>query len=119
VLVVMGPLAVWEIGWHVAHGQIPRALRRFRSGRWAHVAGGSRVRVWYPSPARLARDFQPWFQVTRVRGVGVALPPSGLAVAMEGRPDLVRAADLLERRLAGHPTAAWLGDHYLLELVRA
>jgi SAM-dependent methyltransferase len=118
VLVVMGPLALWEAAWHVVHGELARATRRFRSGAWAKVVGGSRIRVWYPSPARLRADVHPWFRVSRVIGVGVALPPSGLAGAMERRGTLLAIADALDRRVASARIGGWLGDHYLMELVR-
>ncbi|RMF27610.1 MAG: class I SAM-dependent methyltransferase, partial [Chloroflexi bacterium] len=41
ILVVMGPLCPWEIGWHLLHGQVRTALRRFRSGVEAHIGGGA------------------------------------------------------------------------------
>jgi SAM-dependent methyltransferase len=118
VLVVMGPLAPWEIAWHLAHGEPGRAFRRLRSGRTAKVGRGGQLRVWYPGPARLAREFRPWFTVTGSRGVGVALPPSGLSEAMAKRPRLVRMLGAVENRIASLPGAGWLADHYLLELVR-
>jgi SAM-dependent methyltransferase len=118
ILVVMGPVALWEVAWHVMHGQLARATRRFHSGAWANVVGGSRIRVWYPSPARLRADVHPWFRVRRLVGVGVALPPSGLSGAMERRGTLLTVADAFDRRVAGGRIAAWLGDHYLMELER-
>jgi SAM-dependent methyltransferase len=118
VLVVMGPFAPWEMAWHLLHGQRQRAMRRFRRGALARVPGGSQLRVWYPSPWRLGSEFQPWFRVTHVQALGIALPPSGLALAMEDRPGLLRATELIDRQVARHGVAAWLGDHYLMELVR-
>jgi hypothetical protein len=37
---------------------------------------------------------------------------------MERRGTLLTVADALDRRLAGGRIAAWLGDHYLMELER-
>jgi hypothetical protein len=37
---------------------------------------------------------------------------------MEDRRGLVRVADRVEQRISGSRAAAWLGDHYLLELLR-
>lgn len=118
VLVVMGPLCPWEIGWHVLHGEPHAAVRRWRAGARAGVGRGASIRVWYPSPGRVAREAAPWFTAERVGGIGVALPHSGLSPAMERRPWVMRAAMPLERVLATTRVGAALADHWVLVLRR-
>ena len=113
VLVVMGPFCPWEVAWHVVHGEPASAVRRWRSGAAARVGDGARMRVWYPSPGTLRREFTPWFDPVASRGLGISLPPSGLAGVVEHRPRLLSGLSLLERNLARYPVSAWVADHYL------
>jgi SAM-dependent methyltransferase len=118
VLVLMGPLCLWEIGWFLAHGAPRTALRRWRPGPATARVGGRSLAVRYPSPARLRRAFRPWFRPRRSLAVGLALPPSDAAGWVEARPRLLGALAGIEDRLAHRPGAAWLADHYLVELER-
>jgi SAM-dependent methyltransferase len=118
VLVVMAPVAPWEIGWHLAHGEPRSAFRRFRHGAAAPLGPSARIRVWYPSIRRLRRELAPWFRPIRQGAVGVALPPAGLSLAMDRRHRLLERLLPLERGLARCAVSAWACDHYVLELVR-
>lgn len=111
VLVAMPPACLWEIAWHLAHGEPDIAARRFRSGAPANV-GGARVRVWYPSPGRLRTDLAPWFRPVALGPLGVVLPPSGLAGIVDSRPRLLGLLDAIERRVRDRAPFAWLADHY-------
>lgn len=114
VLVLMGPVCAWEIGWHLAHGRSRDAFRRLRAGATAHVGGGGRVRVWYPSAGRLRAEFSPWFEHRETTALGLLLPPSYLAGLVERSPGLFTRLGRLERRLP----LPWLADHYVVELQR-
>jgi SAM-dependent methyltransferase len=118
ILVAMTPICPWEIAWHLAHGEVRAAARRWRAGAVASLGRGATTRVWYPSAARVAHEAAPWFAATRAEGIGVALPPAGLATAMERRPGLLRSLTPLERLLGPSALGARLSDHWLLELVR-
>lgn len=118
VLVVMGPTCLWEIVWHLLHLDARTAFRRMqRAGVDAQIAGQP-VHVWYPPASRLQEAFRPWFRVSRVRGVGVLLPPSYLAAWVERQPRAFALLRRLEARIAGMWLFRELGDHYLLELQR-
>ncbi len=118
ILVVMGPLCLWEIVWHLMHLQPRTAFRRWaRGGTEAHI-GKRTLKVYYPWPGELACVFAPEFQVVQLRGLGVLLPPSHLGHLVERWPRTFERLARIERRLAAHSPATVLNDHYLLELER-
>lgn len=115
VLVVMGPLCPWEVGWHALHGEPRTATRRWRSPAAATIGGGT-IPVWYPSARRMRRMFAPWFRPVRVESLGLWLPPSHLAHLVVRWPRVFAALDRFERATA-RATAGW-GDHYIMVLER-
>ena len=137
VLVLMGPLCIWEVVLHLIHLQPGRAARRWRrQGTLARI-GGTSVRVFYPSPRRLARQCASAFRHVRTTGLGVFVPPpyvrtvqSGTRSSLPGTiaegemavPQRVSgwlaAAARLDRGLAGHFPFNQCGDHYIVELER-
>lgn len=118
VLVPMGPLCLWEVGWHLLHGRVRTAFRRFQPGAPARLGNGTTLRVWYPSPRRLRAEFGSYFRPVQTVGLGVLLPPTDLSHWVERRPRLLERLERWERRIRHLPLAAWLGDHYLMVLVR-
>lgn len=118
VLVVMGPLCPWEVLWHLGHGDVRTALRRFRSGVQARVGDGATVRVWYPSPRRLRSEFAPHFRHLETLGIGAFLPPTYLSHLVERWPLLFERVAVLDRRLGCVFPWTWLNDHYLMVFER-
>jgi SAM-dependent methyltransferase len=114
VLCVMGPVVPWEWVWFLGHGQPGRAFRRLGTGgvSWR----GMRVR--YPSLGAVGRAFAPDFTVRRSAGLGVLVPPTYAEGWARRHPLVVERLDRWERRIEQWRLAAWLGDHYLLELER-
>ncbi|MFO7538602.1 MAG: class I SAM-dependent methyltransferase [Chloroflexota bacterium] len=115
VLVPMGPVCPWEIGWYGLHGQWKTAVRRWRQPATARI-GHSLIPVWYPSARRLRQDFAPWFECVHVESLGLWLPPSTLAPWVERRPRLFAALNRLEDKTA-RLSPGW-GDHYIMVLGR-
>jgi SAM-dependent methyltransferase len=113
VLVPMGPVCPWEIGWYGLHGEGKTAVRRFRQPATARI-GDSLIPVWYPSTRQLKQDFAPWFECIHVESLGLWLPPSYLAHWVERWPRLFAALDRLERATA-RLSGGW-GDHYIMVL---
>jgi 2-polyprenyl-3-methyl-5-hydroxy-6-metoxy-1,4-benzoquinol methylase len=116
-LAVMGPFCAWETVWHALHGDLRTATRRWR-GRTTASIGGVSFPVYYPTPARLARELGPAFQRRRLSGLGVWLPPSDLYAALGKRSRLARGLLRLEKRTAARWPFPYLGDHYWLEMQR-
>jgi len=118
-LCVMGPCCLWEIAWFLAHGLPRRALRRFRpSGVTAEFADGSKVQVYYPGVATLARRFAPEFRLRAVKGVGIFVPPSYTSSFVAGHPSIIKFAERSDLLLAHCPGLRVLGDHILLTFER-
>ena len=118
-LVVMGPLCLWEIAWYLLRVRPRSAFRRWaRRGAQAHI-GAHALRVFYPWPGEIARVFAPEFHPVRLTGLGVALPPSLLAGTMHKYARLFGLLNTVEDRLARTWPASHAGDHYVLELERA
>ncbi len=134
VLVVMGPLCLWEIVWHLLHGQPRGAFRRWaRSGAVANI-GRQQVRVYYPSARRLIKLCAPTFRHVRTSGLGVLLPPPYVSVnskqsAVNREKDTAHCSlftvhrslftvHWLETRVAHLFPFNQCGDHYILELER-
>jgi SAM-dependent methyltransferase len=118
VVVLMGPVCPWEIVWHLAHGQLRTAFRRFRSGVEAHVGGGETTHVWYPSPRRIRREFLPHFRHLETVGIGAILPPSYLSRWVDRWPGIFGRLAVLDSRLGNSSLCTWLNDHYLVRLER-
>ena len=114
VLAIMGPGAVVETGWHLAHGRPDRAVRRWLPGGtlWRGV------RIVYPTPSAAGSAFAPWFKPLRCTALGLFLPPGDAADWAARQPRLVALLDRAGRAVADVPGTAWLADHYLLELER-
>ena len=120
VLSLMGPLCAWEIAWNLARLRPGVAFRRLRAGAPADVGGGRAVRVWYPSPRRLAAELgAAGFRLRGLAGLGVFLPPTELRALVDRRPRLFAWLRDRERRWAAcWPWNRW-GDHYVAVFKRA
>lgn len=110
---VMGPLCLWEIGWHGLHGDFKTALRRLNS-----PADFDGTAIYYPSPTRFSRDFAPWFRRIHLESLGLFLPPSDAFAVVEKRPRLLKTLTSLEARCTRFSFLAQFADHYWIEFER-
>jgi ubiquinone/menaquinone biosynthesis C-methylase UbiE len=117
VFVVMGPVCLWEIAWYGLHLRLGTATRRWRDGRDVFIGDNHRLRVWYPGPARLRRQLEPWFTAVATLGIGAVVPPTYAAAVVRNRPALLHRLAGLDRRWAHR--SAGIADHYLLSLERS
>jgi SAM-dependent methyltransferase len=114
VLCVVGPFVPWEWAWFLAHGHPIKAFRRLEPGG----ATWRGVKVYYPSIRRTRRAFSSHFRVVRIGGLGILVPPPYTEKWARNHARLVAQLDRWERRIETWPLVPWLGDHYLLELMR-
>ncbi len=118
ILVPMGPLCPWEIGWCLTHGQVRTAFRRLGSDVEAHLGKGRTIRVWYPSPHQLRSEFASHFHHVRTIGIGTFLPPSYLDHLVERWPNLFERLAKVDKQIGRFFPWTWLNDHYLVIVQR-
>lgn len=110
ILVPMGPYCPWEVKWHLAHGQLKTAFRRFDGPATARI-GDTDIPIWYPSARQLRTAFAPWFKLRHIESLGLWLPPSYLDHLVDRWPSAFERLAKLEAATA-HLTKGW-GDHYI------
>lgn len=108
----------FELVGYTLTGQIGRAFGR--SGRPVRV-GFSRfcVDIYSHSPPSFARAFAPWFLPERLAAVPVLLPPSDLVGYAEKFEEGFDRLDRWDRFLASRWPFRFLGDHFLMTMLRA
>jgi len=115
VLVPMGPVCPWEVAWYGLHGDVKRAMRRFR-GRAEAQIGQAVIPIWYPSARQVRRAFSPWFRHIQTESLGFFLPPSYLEHLVRRWPRLFRTLNRLDQTTA-RLWRGW-GDHVIIILQR-
>ncbi|MCB0209302.1 MAG: class I SAM-dependent methyltransferase [Anaerolineae bacterium] len=114
VLVPMGRICPWEMGWYLLHGQPRNAFRRF--GVASAKIGEATIPIWYPSAKQLRAAFEPWFEHVETESLGLLLPPSYIDHFVERRPALFAKLNKLETMIS-HLARDW-GDHYIITFER-
>lgn len=114
ILVIMGQWCAWEMLWYARHGDFRTARRRWRTETALATIGAGYFPVYYPSTRELQRAFMPAFRLTRVRPLGLFLPPSALEPLTRRWYFPWRLLTLLDR-LVGWPLG---GDHTIYEFER-
>lgn len=119
ILVPMNRWCVWEIAWYALHLQVRTAFRRLRREGVEANIGRATVHVWYPSIRLLRQTVAPHFQLKRVSGLGVCLPPSYLEPVIAKRPTLFRRLQRFDQLVRDRWPFSHLADHVILEFERA
>lgn len=112
--VIMGRHAPWEWLWYLVRGQWRKAWRRLRPGgtEWRGMT------ISYPTPAQMRSLLQPYFRVTRLAPLGIALPPSYAAAWLDRSPLTATVLMRLERWAQRSSMLASWSDHFIVEAVR-
>jgi SAM-dependent methyltransferase len=118
IVVVMGPLCPWEFVWHSLRLEPRTATRRLRSAAPGRIGDGGSIPVWYPSIGRLEAEFRPCFDAIDRVGLGLLLPPTGMARIADRVPGLFRRLGTVDTRLDRTRPWLWLNDHYALVMER-
>lgn len=112
--VVMGRHAPWEWFWYLMRGQWRKAWRRLRAGGTAWRG----MTISYPTPAQIRSLLLPYFTVTRLAPLGVALPPSYAAAWLDRSPLALTMLTRLENWAQRCSMLASWSDHFIVEAVR-
>ncbi len=115
VLVIMGRWCLWEMVWHLLHGEIRTAFRRFSSNGVDVKLKNNIIRVWYPSLEDIQRKFGVFFTLKKITGLGLFLPPTYLEGVVSNHPLLWKLLVRLERIFSGLYPFRYFADHLILE----
>jgi hypothetical protein len=115
-LVLFGTCCPAEMLVETLRGRPHNALRRFRRGAAPARLAKRNFDVFYHRGSDLRRAFEPWFELERKLGIGVAVPPSAAEPWISRHPRLLANMEACDRVLAG--SLASLGDHVLYQFRR-
>jgi SAM-dependent methyltransferase len=107
VICVMGRFCLTETVWYLLHGDIRKAVRRWKGSAQSSLG----VKVFYPTVKEIAVAFSPSFRLVSTAGVGVLVPPSYIRILPSA---VLRVFDRIDRYLAVWPPFRALADHRVL-----
>ncbi len=115
---VMPSFCLWETVSYLARLQWRGAFRRAgRGGTLARLHGGL-VRTYYHSPRAFFKNFAADFELIRIVGLAVLLPPPNFARAYALLGPRLRLLESIDGAVAGLPLFRSIGDHYVMVLRR-
>ncbi len=115
-LVAFGVFCPGEMITELLRGRPRNAFRRFQHGQAAARLAGHDFHVVYHRRSDLLRAFAPWFELERLLGIGVTVPPSAAEPWITRHPRLLAAMESIDR-VASRPLACF-GDHVLYQFRR-
>jgi SAM-dependent methyltransferase len=115
-LVLFGTCCPAEVIAETLRGRPENALRRFRRGGMPARLAKRNFEVFYHRAFDLRCAFEPWFELERKIGIGVAVPPSAAEPWISRHPRLLAGMEAFDR-VMGRPLAS-LGDHVLYQFRR-
>jgi SAM-dependent methyltransferase len=115
-LVLFGTCCPAEMFVETLRGRPQNALRRFRRGATPARLAKRDFEVFYHRASDLRRAFQPWFELERKIGIGIAVPPSAAEPWISHHPRLLAHMEAFDRVMAG--SLALFGDHVLYQFRR-
>jgi ubiquinone/menaquinone biosynthesis C-methylase UbiE len=111
-LCMAGRFVPLEIVWHLAHGNLRKAMRRL-----THLCDDPTLKVHYPSVGAMARIFAPEFRLREWKGVGVTVP-SCLEPAVRRHPKILSGLTRADRWIGCVPGVRGMADCALLQFER-
>ena len=115
-LVLFGTCCPGEMLVETLRGRPQNALRRFTRGAAPARLAKRNFEVFYHRGSDLRRAFEPWFELERKIGIGVAVPPSAAEPWISRHPRLLANMEAFDRVMA-RPLASF-GDHVLYQFRR-
>lgn len=115
IAVIMGRKCLWERFYFLVKGKPNEAFRRNARRQVAVKIGDGEIPVWYHTPAEFRKLFKDKFVFTRVRPVGLFIPPSYLNCFFADWKFLLRVFNTLEK-VFPFSFLSDFADHYFIEL---
>jgi SAM-dependent methyltransferase len=116
ILVLFGTCCPAEMLTETLRGRPQNAVRRFRHGAAPARLAKRNFDVFYHRASDLRRAFEPWFELERKLGIGIAVPPSAAEPWISRHPRLLAKMEAFDRMMAR--SLASLGDHVLYQFRR-
>lgn len=115
-MVILPKFCLWETALLVK-GKFKTAFRRFfsKNGRQAHLEGVY-FKCWYYNPSYIAKTLQKDFEVVRLEGLCIIVPPSYIENFAEKHPFAYRKLRNWEDRLKFRWPWKFIGDYYIISL---
>lgn len=117
----MNRFCLWETVWYFSHVRPDKAFRRLNAGERGLVTSmrtDHQMRVFYPSAREMKSNYQKYFRLTSLHGVGVFVPPSFMENWVSRKPRFLAKLRVLDQNLRGWPILRVIGDHMLLVFTR-
>src|SRR3984957_20303971 len=108
-LCMLGRFVPWEILWFGVHADLRRALRRL-AGPIARAVDGGMLKVGYPSADQIAQSFAAQFDLRRLSGIGICVPPSYMEHWARRFPNVLSALASADSMLGGLPVFRGMAD---------
>jgi SAM-dependent methyltransferase len=115
-LVLFGTCCPAEMLVETLRGRPRNALRRFTRGATPARLAKRNFEVFYHRVSDLQHAFQPWFELERKIGIGIAVPPSAAEPWISRHSRLLANMEAFDRVTAR--SLASLGDHVLYQFRR-
>lgn len=115
-LVLFGTCCPAEMFVETLRGRPQNALRRFGRGAKPARLAKREFEVFYHRASGLRRAFEPWFELERKIGIGIAVPPSAAEPWISRHSRLLANMEAFDRVMAR--SLASLGDHVLYQFRR-
>jgi hypothetical protein len=116
-LVLSTRFCLWEIAYHALHARFRKAVRRW-TGKTTATLNGESLTVYYPTVSQIRRAFSGHFELRRVQGIGVFVPPSYLESWVKKHQRLFGYLKRMDRLVSALPVFRVIGDHMLLTFKR-
>jgi len=115
-MVILPKFCLWETALLVK-GKFKTAFRRFfsKNGRQAHLEGVY-FKCWYYNPSYIIKTLQKDFEVVRLEGLCIIVPPSYIENFAEKHPFAYRKLRNWEDRLKSRWPWKFIGDYYIISL---
>jgi SAM-dependent methyltransferase len=119
VLCLMGRLCPWEILYFLVRGEPRRALRRLGSVPVPVNVEGIAVPTSYHTSGDVMQALGAGFDLRGMSGLAVLVPPPWLASRWAAVPLWIRrAVSAADVRLSSRFPLNYLGDHFLMDIVK-
>ncbi len=116
IAVVMSKFCLWETVYFLVKFKLTEAFRRKGSQPKLVNVGNQPVNTWYYLPKEFIKIFGEYFNLDRVKPIGISLPPPYLESFFKNRVKLLDFFNSVESFLNRFSFLSKFSDHFLIDL---